>query len=67
MWARSPVRLFFRESDRKTNAKETAKEAYPKKQVVTWMVSQLLWRAGTRGVIFAFTPGMMEVRGIAKR
>jgi len=31
------------------------------------MVSQLLWRAGIRGVIFASMPGMMEVRAIAKK
>ncbi len=47
--------------------KETANEAYPKKQVVTWIVSQLLWRAGTRGVILASIPGIMEVRAMAKK
>jgi len=37
--------------------KATANPAYPRKQVMTWAMSQLLFKAGIRGLIVFSTPG----------
>jgi hypothetical protein len=45
--------------------KETAKAAYPKKQVMTWMASQLLCSAGINGFISAVLPGRIDDAAMA--
>ncbi len=43
------------------------KAAYPKKQVRTWLMSQLLCRAGMSGCILLLTCGENEAYAIARK
>ena len=45
----------------------TAKPAYPRKQAMTWAMSQLLFKAGISGLIVFSTPGDNDAYAMARK